>query len=201
VALVGVVGGIASGKSLVTGQLESLGAGVIDADRLDHEALRLPDVKEKLRSRFGDSVFDRDNEISRAAVAKLVFGDAPEARENLSDLEKITHPTIAELAESRMRELADAGTRVVVLDAAVMIEAGWDRQCDRVIYVDAPRATRLARARSRGWSAEEFAHREAAQESLDVKRSRSDTVIDNSGTPQETLNQLQRFWHTLTQKP
>jgi dephospho-CoA kinase len=109
----------------------------------------------------------------------------------------LTHPEIGRLLQQQAEALAASGTAVAVLDAPLLLEAGWDRLCGRLIYVDAPRQVRLSRALARGWSQEDFAAREAAQESLDAKRKRADLVVDNSGSPQETRVQVERFWQSL----
>jgi dephospho-CoA kinase len=83
------------------------------------------------------------------------------------------------------------------LDAAVMFKAGWHRDCDHILFVDAPRETRLARARQRGWTEEQFAAREAAQLSLEAKKAFADTIIDNSGALSHTIQQVDGFWRSL----
>lgn len=93
--------------------------------------------------------------------------------------------------------LAAAGVHVAVLDAALLLEAGWDAWCDRVVFVEAPRETRLERAIARGWTKEDFAAREGVQESLDRKRERADVIVDNSGSPERTLAQVEQFWASL----
>jgi dephospho-CoA kinase len=115
----------------------------------------------------------------------------------LAYLEQLTHPHIGRCLRERIVELSRAGVRATVLDAAVMLKAGWDDACDRILFVDAPRDLRVARARQRGWSEAEFAAREAAQESLDDKRSRADVVVDNSSTLENTCAQVERFWRSL----
>lgn len=193
--VIGLIGGIASGKSLVAEQLTALGAAVVDGDRAGHEVLRLPDVKQALRARWGDDVFDADGEVIRANVARLVFADPPDGPRELAFLEQLTHPLIGELLARQAAEHAtDRRVRAVVLDAPLMVEAGWVEQCDKVLFVDAPRAVRLERARQRGWSEEDFDAREGAQETLTVKRQFADVVIDNSGSPEATGAQLERFW-------
>ena len=101
---------------------------------------------------------------------------------------------------SNMRQaaaLAGSGCTVAVLDAPLLLEAGWDKLCDRLVFVEAPREVRLSRALGRGWSKEDFAAREEAQESLDSKRQRADVVVDNSGSPEHTQAQIERFWQSL----
>ena len=78
-----------------------------------------------------------------------------------------------------------------------MFKAGWDARCDKILFVDVSREVRLQRALRRGWTEQAFAAREAAQQSLDLKRERADVVIDNSGSPQQTRLQLRRFWRSM----
>jgi dephospho-CoA kinase len=195
--VIGVVGGIASGKSLVTQQLADRGAGALDADRAGHEALHLPEVEAAARARWGEGIFGPDGRIDRKRLAGIVFAPPPTGPRERQYLEQLTHPEIGRRLERQAEKLAACGKRVAVVDAALLFEAGWDRLCDHIVFVDAPRETRLARARTRGWSEEEFVAREGAQESLDYKRARSDVIIDNSGTPELTEAQVERFWHRL----
>lgn len=196
--LIGVAGGVASGKSLVSEQLASLGAVIFDADRTGHEVLRDPEVKEAVRRRWGDDVLTAAGEVDRSKVAEIVFAPPPSGSEELTYLEHLTHPRIGHRLQDRMAELArDGRTVAVVLDAPVMFKVGWDKLCDKILFVDVPRELRLARAMSRGWSEESFEAREATQESLDVKRSRADVIIDNSSSPEHTYAQVEQFWRSL----
>jgi len=195
--VLGLVGGVASGKSLVAEQLQQLGAGVLDADRAGHEVLEEPAVKQALAARWGQGVFDADGRVNRRALAEIVFAPTPQASQELAALEKITHPRIKIVLQSRMKQMAAQGTTVVVLDAPVMFKAGWDALCDQIVFVDVPEAVRRQRAATRGWSGEEFARREAAQELLSWKRSRADVVIDNSGTVADTRQQVAQLWNQL----
>ena len=195
--IIGILGGVASGKSLVARQLEQLGAVVLDGDALGHEVLRGPEVIGAVRDRWGEKAI-AGGEVDRAAVARIVFADSAEGRRELKFLEELTHPKIGELLRRRLDELAAAGQApAVVLDAAVMLKAGWDGHCDRIVFVDAPREVRLARACERGWSEEVFSAREAAQESLGAKRERADVVIDNSVSQELTQAQIEHLWHSL----
>ena len=112
-------------------------------------------------------------------------------------LEQLTHPEIARLLMQEANRMAASGVTAVVLDAAVMIEAGWDEWCDKLVYIEVPRTIRLARALARGWKEEDFTAREAAQKSLDFKRRRADVVIDNSGSTEQTRAQIERCLPTL----
>jgi dephospho-CoA kinase len=196
--LIGIAGGIASGKSLVSEELRRLGAVLLDADRAGHELLREPEVKQAIRGRWGEEVFGSDGEIDRGKVAKIVFAPPPKGPEELEYLEQLTHPRIGERLRARVAELArDAATKVAVLDVPLLFEGGWDESCDKVLFVDTPRELRLNRARLRGWTEENFDARERAQVSLDVKRSRADVIIDNSSSPEHAHAQVQRFWRSL----
>jgi dephospho-CoA kinase len=195
--IIGVTGGVASGKSLVAGQLARLGAAVLDADRAGHEVLRLPDVEAAARQRWGDGVFAPDGRIDRARLAHIVFAAGSDAPRERAYLEQLTHPEIARQLKQQAEALAAEGVGWAALDAALLFEAGWDKLCEKTVFVDAPREARLARAAARGWDEEDFAAREGAQESLDRKRARADVMIDNSGSPQRTQAQVEQFWASL----
>lgn len=191
------MGGVASGKSLVAGLLAELGAGVLDADRAAHEVLTDAAVESAARERWGSNVFGPDGRIDRARLARIVFAGGPDGRRQRKYLEQLTHPRIGRLLAGQADRLRASGAAAAVLDAPLLLEAGWDRLCDKLVFVDAPRDIRLERARKRGWSEEDFDAREAAQESLEAKRRRADVVVDNSGSAASTRAQIERFWRTL----
>ena len=195
--LIGILGGVASGKSEVSSRLRSLGAAVLDADRVGHAVLREAEVKRAVQRRWGEAVLDAAGEIDRRKVAEIVFAAVPESRAELTFLEQLTHPLIGQRLQEQLAELHREGAQAAVLDAPVMLKAGWDRLCQRIVFVDAPRDVRLARARQRGWTEADFAAREAAQEPLETKRSRADVTIDNSLTRQHLFAQVDRFWQSL----
>ncbi|MBX7072448.1 MAG: dephospho-CoA kinase [Pirellulales bacterium] len=195
--VIGLLGGVASGKSFVAEEFRRLGAVVLDADRAGHDVLRLPEVMQSVRQHFGDQVFDSNGQVDRRALGRLVFGDDAQASSNLRRLEEITHPPIGERLAAQVQAAAAGGAAAVILDAPVMLKAGWDRLCDKIVYIEAADEVRLERARARGWSDQEFRRREAAQESLDSKRSRSDAIIDNSRSADSTRVQVERLWQSL----
>ena len=190
--ILGLLGGVASGKSLVSRQLAELGAVVLDADRAGHEALRLPCVEAAARQRWGDAVFGPEGHIDRARLAKIVFAPPPDGPKERNYLEALTHPKIGRRLAAQA-EAQKVVSPLAVLDAALILEAGWDKLCDCYAFVDAPQAVRLARAVQRGWTERDFAAREAAQKSLDSKRARADVIIDNSGSIEHTQGQVQRL--------
>lgn len=190
--LIGLVGGIASGKSLVAEQMRSLGAGVLDADMAGHEVLREPEVIAALHRRWGDGIIGLDGSVNRSVIAKIVFSAGNQEEKRF--LESVTHPRIAARLQEQIARHHAAGSRVLILDAALLFEAGWDKKCDMIVFVSAPREVRLARARLRGWSERDLLAREATQLPLDEKRSRSGFVIDNSGLAEQTRQQVGEWW-------
>ena len=191
--VIGVVGGIASGKSFVTEQLQSHGAVILDADRIGHEVLLRESVKQALREEWGDAVFDSAGEVDRKQLAKIVFD--PTEPERLEKLERITHPLIAAQLQQEIDRLANSeGVNVLVLDAPVMVKAGWHVLCDLIVFVEASLEQRLARVVERGWSAEMLHNREAMQAGIDKKRQISKHVIDNNGTLEDAINQVRELW-------
>lgn len=200
--VIGLVGGIASGKSRVAEMFQQLGAEVIRADQLGHQVLEQPDVRRSLQERWGESVFLQNGKVDRGAVGRLVFSGTPAGSRDLKFLESVTHPRIAELMRQQLRELEHRGdVPAVVLDAAILLEAGWRPLCDTVLFVEADREQRLERAYRRGWSPAELSARESAQLSLEEKRKLADGVIDNSGSLDHTFAQIQQFWHALDLSP
>ena len=114
-------------------------------------------------------------------------------------LEELTHPRIHARLKRQMEQLqaSDSPPAAVVIDAALLFEAGWDKLCDKIIFVDAPRDIRLERAVARGWSAEQFAAREAAQMPIDQKRNRSHIVIRNARSRENVREVVRLTWEQL----
>jgi dephospho-CoA kinase len=192
--ILGLSGGIASGKSLVANILRDLGAVVLDADRAGHAVLREPDVIAALVARWGDGILDQQGQISRRAVAKIVFAAGNDAERRF--LEQLTHPRIEAQLKEELEAIRNSPDPppVVAIDAALLFEAGWDKLCDKILFVDAPRDLRLERAVARGWSAEQFAAREVAQLPPEEKRSRSHIVIRNARTLENIREVLRLTW-------
>lgn len=199
--VIGILGGVAGGKSLVAKELERLGAGHLDADRAGHEVLRLASIRAAARQRWGSEVFDAEGQIDRSRLARIVFAAPPSGPRERKYLEQLTHPEIGRLLDQQAEQLTASGATAAVLDAPLLLEAGWDKFCDTLVFVDAPRDVRLARALTRGWTEQEFAARENAQERLDLKRERADVVIDNATSPEHTRLQVERFWQSLVGGP
>jgi dephospho-CoA kinase len=196
--VIGLVGGVASGKSLVAECFAKLSAEIIDADRLAHAALSEPQVIDAARTRWGRDIVGADDRIDRGALAEIVFAAPPVGPRELAFLESLVHPRVRLRVDQRLAELARrADCRAAVLDAPLILEAGWGPLCDWLVFVAADRPQRLARAQRRGWSERQFAAREAAQWPLEKKKRRCHVVIDNSGAAADTSDQVQRFWRRI----
>lgn len=195
--VIGLIGGIGAGKSTVGRALAARGGRLIDADALGHDALEQPDVRQFVLDRWGDraNVLKPDGRIDRRALGRIVF-------ENSVDrcaLQEAVYPYIRERAGAAIAAAqTDPAAGFAVLDAAVMLEAGWDGVCDRVVYVDAPRAVRLARVAERsGWTEADLTAREAAQWPEDRKKAAADRIIVNDGGQIELerkVEELLRLW-------
>lgn len=194
---IGLIGGVASGKSMVAEMLAELGAVVLNADQAAHNVLTQPEVRDQLVARWGRGVLDAEGQISRPAVAKLVFGDDPAAEDERHFLESVVHPLALAAVEIKRTWLANKGQEAFVIDAPLLLEAGWDTACDCIVMVDTPIERRQEFARRRGWAPGEIERREEAQLPLGVKRHRADVVIDNSGDMTEVRRQLEIFWREV----
>jgi dephospho-CoA kinase len=181
--VLGLTGGIGSGKSLVAGHLRGMGCAVIDADALAREALGRPSVREKLVRWWGPGILGPRGLPDRRKVAKIVF----ESPQELSRIEAVLHPLVHEARRAlRRRFQADPSVRAIVEDCPLLLEKGLDSDCDVVIFVAAGEATRLRRlAASRQWSAEDLLRREKNQLPLDIKAERADYTIDNDAAEED----------------
>lgn len=174
--VIGLVGGIGAGKSTVAKAIARHGAVILDSDSQAKELLNRPDVQNALASWWGESVL-RDGRIDRKKVADIVFADPDQRRR----LERLLHPLIKAGRQQALEAAAARHVPFAVIDAPLLLEAGVDKECDAVVYVDAPREARIARVRSRGWDDSELDRREAAQLPLHEKRARSHYVVTNDG--------------------
>jgi dephospho-CoA kinase len=189
--VVGLIGGMGSGKSLVASLFAARGARVISGDELGHEALRQPAIKERLVERWGTEILDDHGNVDRRRVAGIVFADPAERRA----LEELVFPWIERrLGEEIAAAQKDPASRLIIVDAAIMIESGWSKHCDRLVYVQAPAEVRLRRlAETRGWTPAEVRAREQAQMPLEDKAKRADAILDNSVSAEATAEQVDRL--------
>ena len=193
--VVGLTGGICSGKSTVAGLFGKLGAVVIDADRIAHE-LQAPGrpVFEAIFHAFGGEVVGKDGRIDRRKLGAMVFAD-PQAR---ARLEEIMHPAIIAECERRIQQAAAHGAAVCLLDAALLIESGRHGRFDAIILVEASEAIRLDRLMAqRRLGREEAMQRIRSQMPWEEKRRHAHFVIENGGLLEETERQVGAVWEQL----
>jgi len=194
--LVGLTGGIASGKSLVSAFFQELGAHVIDADRLAREVVEpgQPAHREIVEA-FGREILQSDGCLDRKKLGAEVFAD-PEKRHRL---EAITHPRIRALRQARLQALADQGfDGIVVQDAALLIEVGAADTVDRLVVVYVDEATHIERLMTRdGLSEAEARQRIRSQMPLEEKARVAHYVVDNRGSPGETRQQVEAIYRAL----
>jgi dephospho-CoA kinase len=198
--IIGVTGGVASGKSTVAAILASKGATVIDADAIAREVVAPGrPVLDKIRQRFGDDVIGPDGTLDRLALAGLVFSDA----RALGDLNAIIHP---EILEEIARRIAESDpSEMVVLDAALLVEAAAEVEravrMDALIVVASTPEAQIARMESaRGMDRHEAQARIAAQASLEDKLGAADYVIDNRGSLAELPAKVEAVWNQITRR-
>lgn len=183
---VGLTGGIAAGKSAVARRLAEHGAVIIDADRLARDALAPgSEGLDEVSERFGEQVIQDDGGLDRGALGEVVFAD-DQARQDLND---IVHPRVRSAA--RLLRQAAAPGSIVVEDIPLLVETGQKDRFDEVIVVHAPQAQRIRRmVEDRGMTQEEAASRIAAQASDEVRNAAATHLLDNSGTLEELLAQV-----------
>ena len=194
IPLVGLVGGVGSGKSTLARELaQRMSVAVLDADRAGHEALRQPLVKVALRREFGDSIFNDSQEIVRSQLAVRVFGSDDQSLRNRRTLEQIVHPVLRADLQQQLQHVRELGqVEVILFDAPILLESGWKSLCDAVVFIDTPLSKRQQwTAAGRNWTTEELARREASQWPIARKQSASDFIVDNSGSLDSSVDQLE----------
>lgn len=190
--VIGLTGGIATGKSTVASMLAARGAVVVDADLLAREVIAPGEPgHEMVVARFGGDIIDADGVLDRAALAAIVFAD-PAAR---TDLEAITHPRIRTLMRDRIGVALASSAPLAVADIPLLFEGGGDAEFPETLLVYAPREVQLRRMRERnGWDEVAARRRLDAQLPIDEKRARATWVIDNGGSLQATAAQVAAWW-------
>uniref|UniRef100_C6E0C8 Dephospho-CoA kinase n=1 Tax=Geobacter sp. (strain M21) TaxID=443144 RepID=C6E0C8_GEOSM len=190
--VIGLTGGIASGKTSVANLLERLGAPVIDADQLAREVVEPGErALAQIAESFGNGVLNADGSLNRAALGEVVFAD-PEKRRKL---ESITHPAIKERAEEKLARLKAAGVQTAFYVAPLLIEAGITSRVHEVWVVYLDHETQLARLMARdGLSREAALSRIASQMPMEEKRRLGRVVIDNRGSREDLEAEVLRLW-------
>jgi dephospho-CoA kinase len=180
----------------VSREFASLGCAVINADEIGHELLDDAGVIKELRQRWGESIFNVSGQVDRSILGGIVFG----ARKELDALNAILHPRIGqEMTRAVDKASSDDSVEAIVLDAALLIEAGWDSLCNCVIFIDTPSQERLRRVKQeRCWTEENWSSREKMQISLDIKRDRCDYSLDGSSSVFSLRQQIRKLYPRIT---
>ena len=198
IKVIGITGGIASGKSTIAGMLGSLGADLIDADKICHELINTKEIALKISKRWGNHLQDNSGKIKRDVLAEIVFSDEKE----VSALNSIIHPVAIKQIKSEITKLhTEAATIAIVLDAALLVESNLVDICDVVLFVNTEKDRCKTRVQNtRKWPLDEIAKREKFQGLLQQKRENSDVVINNNNSKEDTLNQVKDFWSQFITK-
>ena len=199
--VIGIVGRIAAGKSTVARLLADRGAEVLDADQIAHAVLDEPEVRRKIAGEFGSNLLDANTRVRRSVLADLVFGPTESHQAALDTLEAIVHPQVRQRIEARLAAIRDAeegGDAVVVLDVPLLIQAGWDDLCDRLLLVECEEQERQRRLAAGGWSVQQQAARERAwNRHYSPPAPEKMVCVDASAGEAYTRDQVGRFWNTL----
>ena len=193
--VIGLTGGIASGKSTVSAKLKELGAAVIDADLLARDVVRKGEIAyNKIVQCFGEDILLPGGDIDRKKLGNIVFSD----KEKLELLNSITHPEIINRMKERIQELKAEGAKVIVVDAAILIEMGLHKYVDSVWVLSVDRETQLKRLAER----DKYDYREAenrinSQFTDEVRKKYADVVIDNSKPIEEVEKRLEELWNNI----
>lgn len=196
--LIGLTGGIASGKSTVLQHLRQAGYSVIDADKLGHKVLEQGNPGyNKVVKCFGNEILNPDGSVNRTALGRIVFVDA----EKLKQLNEISHPIIAEMIQKEFEEsVSDSNGGIVFLEAALLIEANWYKVCGHIWVVSLDPTVALSRLQERdNLSETEAKLRVGAQLDQEERLAYADVVLQNEGTPEELFTKTQQALRELKQ--
>lgn len=194
--VIGLTGGIASGKSTVSTLLKSLGAVIIDADEISRKVMKKnTKVFDEIVEYFGDNILDKDGNIDRQKLGQIVFSNV----DDLKILNDITHPAIINEIKKNLLILSKKKEPIVVIDAALLLESGLDNLTDKIWLVKASEETQLKRLMKRDNIDERQAiNRIKSQMPLKEKLKYADKIIDNDGNIEYTKKQVDNFWKELT---
>ncbi len=193
---IGLTGGIGTGKSEVSRLLETLGASVVNADRIGHEAYKHPSpVWQEVVDVFGEGILGPDGEVDRKKLGSIVFAD-PKAMKKLNS---IMHPRMAGIIDAKIDQLRSEGAQAVVLEAALLLEAGWDSMVDEVWLVHAPREIIVERLKVRSNLSEgEVEDRMRSQLAYEDASQRAQVVIHNTGELPDLRREVESSWAAST---
>ena len=190
--VIGLTGGIGTGKSEVARICQELGAVVINADQIGHQAYTPhSEIWQEVVKAFGEKILQPSGEIDRKKLGSIVFAD----QDQLTRLNQIMHPRMARIVAQQVEELGEQGVDVVVVEAALLFEAEWDSLVGEVWSTESPEDLVIERLQSRsGLSQEEAKKRIDSQMSAEERKSRSQVVVDNSGDLVELERVVRYIW-------
>ncbi len=190
--VIGLTGGIGTGKSEVARIFQELGAVLINADQIGHQAYTPhSEIWQEVVKAFGEDILQPNGEIDRKKLGSIVFADP----DQLTRLNQIMHPRMARIVAQQVQELREQGADVVVVEAALLFEAGWDSLVGEVWSTESPEYLVVKRLQSRsGLSQEEAKKRIGSQMSGEERKSRSQVVVDNSGDLVELERVVRSIW-------
>ena len=191
--IIGLVGGIGSGKSFVASCFAQLGCAVSDSDAQVRELLTQPQIASQLATWWGNHVLLPDGGANRKAIADIVFSNPAQRLR----LEQFIHPKLKVAREQLIASARAAAKPAVVIDAPLLLEAGLAPECDVLVFVDATLSQRQARVTSRGWSSQELLRREAAQMPLEEKRSRCGYIVTSDESTAVTQQQVAHIYNEV----
>jgi dephospho-CoA kinase len=175
--IIGIIGGIGSGKSTVAAEFVKLGCKVINADEIAHELLNKNSIKEKIVVLFGRDIIDPKGNINRKRLGEIAFAD----HNKLMMLNRIIHPLVIERAEEIIEQYKRQNqTKAIVLDMPLLVEIGWAERCSKLIFVDCKEKIRAERAKKMGFDKNQLKNRENFQISLDKKAALADNTVENN---------------------
>ena len=193
-AIIGLMGGVGSGKSCVAGEFLRLGCGVVDADRVGHDLLGAGHIKDKIREVFGEGVFGADGEVDRGALSEIVF----HSEENVARINNILHPEILVKCEQLIDDLSITAAKAIILDMPLLVEVGWDKRCDFLVFIDCPEQIRAQRAEKKGTDTKKnLKKRENFQISLDTKAKIAHYTLNNHSDRQALASQVDRIFSII----
>lgn len=193
--IIGILGGIGSGKSSVAAEFGKLGCAVIDADRIAHQLLDTEKIAQQVREAFGAEVLDADGKVNCSALGERTF----ESSENVARINDILHPEILLKCRQLIAEYNNADIKAIILDLPLLIEVGWDKKCDILIFVDCPETIRAERTEKKGrLSKKLLKKREKFQISLDNKLEIAHYTINNHSGLSAMAEQVARIFSIIT---
>ena len=194
--VIGILGGIGSGKSTVAAEFAKLGCEVVDADKIAHELLDQAEIRQQIVGLCGKGILDSAGKIDRKKLAEMVFADA----QRLSSLNNIIHPLVLKRAEELIGLYKHrAEVKAIVLDIPLLAEVGWEKLCDKLVFVDCRRQTRIDRVKKMGvFDKNQIKIRENFQISLDKKAKLADNIVDNNSDFSALVRQVANIFSHIT---